>query len=117
MKRFFLPLFLLLPIFAFSLSNRDLPKLSSFRLWGEHILYERADFSKDAEWHRIFNHEGGLNLKVLEKGDFDKAKNGTWYYVLLQRPVYVETGELLQPYTKFWIFLRDDEEIFDYEEF
>ncbi len=60
MKRLLLALFLFVPVFAFSFSNRDLPRLSEFRLWGDHILYKTPDFSEEAEWHKTFNHEGGL---------------------------------------------------------
>lgn len=116
MKKTTCILCLLFPlILCFASPSVELAELSSFRLWGEHVLYEKEDFSDESVWHETFNHEGGLNLCVIKNGMRDENAKGRWQYVMLTRPVYVESGELLKPYTKFWIFIRDDEEIFDYE--
>lgn len=116
MKKTSCILCLLLPLaLCFASPRQELAELSDFRLWGEKVLYERAEFTEEAVWHKTFNHEGGLNLRVIKRGERDEKAGGTWQYVLLTSPVYVESGELLKSYTKFWIFIRDDEEIFDYE--
>lgn len=116
MKKTTCILCLLLPLaLCFASPRQELAELSDFRLWGPQTLYEKPDSAESSVWHRTFNHEGGLNLRVIKRGKRDEKAGGTWQYVLLTSPVYVESGELLKSYTKFWIFIRDDEEIFDYE--
>ena len=68
--------------------------------------------------YRTLNHEGGMKVTVLEilKRDTQNKKSGTWLYVLLTAPMWVESGDWIEKYQKFLIFLPDDITVFDFEE-
>ena len=68
--------------------------------------------------YRTLNHEGGMKVTVLEilKNDVLGDKHGKWLYVLLTAPMWVDTGDWIEKYQKFLIFLPDDMTVFDFEE-
>ena len=123
MKRFLLVFFNL--IFAFSLyahgntltDHSKIKKLSSFRIMGEIDLRTEKDYSSAVKF-RTLNHEGGMNVTVLEilKNDVQNNESGKWLYVLLTSPMWVDSGEWIEKYQKFLIFLSDEMPVFDFEE-
>ena len=68
--------------------------------------------------YRTLNHEGGMKVKVLEilKEDEQNGQAGRWFYVLLTAPMWVDSGEWIEKYQKFLIFLPDDMPVFNFEE-
>lgn len=114
------PLFLctLLLFSSFSIFSRpQLQKLSCFRIQDDTEIRKMPNFDSEPKYQSL-NHEGGLNVKVLEIGKSDIFENqkGKWFYVLLTAPTWVKSGEFLERYEKYWIFLKDETEIFDFEE-
>lgn len=114
-----IPVFLLLLFFSCGLvfSSPKIEPLSSFRIWENIEIRQNPDFSSEPKY-RTLNHEGGLNVKTLKIGKNDSFNNqkGKWIYVLLESSIWVESGDWLEKYSKFWIFLPDDAKLFDYEE-
>ena len=90
---------------------------SSFRIMGAIDLRTEKDCSSEATY-RTLNHEGGMEVTVLEilKNDVQDNKSGKWLYVLLTSPMWVDSGEWIEKYQKFLIFLPDDMPCFDFEE-
>lgn len=84
---------------------------------GTFDLRTEKDIFSPVKYHTI-NHEGGMNVRVLEllKKDIYENKNGQWLYVLLTKPIWVESGGYLEKYQKFLIFLPDETPIFDFKE-
>ena len=84
---------------------------------GEIDLRTQKDYSSEVKC-RTLNHEGGMKVTVLEvlKTDVQDKKSGKWLYVLLTSPMWVESGEWIEKYQKFLIFLPDDMPVFDFEE-
>lgn len=112
-------LFFILLSFTFFLGaepKQKISELSDFRLLGERTIFSEPEFSDDAILYRTLNHEGGLNVRTLRIGERDEAENGAWYFVILNAGVWAETGERVKAGEKFWIFISDDEDIFNYEE-
>lgn len=91
--------------------------LSVFTIMGEMDLRTEKDYSS-AVTYRTLNHEGGMRVTVLEilKTDVEDDKPGKWLYVLLTSPMWVDSGEWVEKYQKFLIFLPDDTPLFDFEE-
>ena len=87
-------------------------ELSSFTLMGEVELYENPGFSSPSSF-KTLNHENGLKCVVMSSGK--RENGGQWLYVLLRNGLWEENGDWLSAYSKFWIFLSDDTEIFDFE--
>ena len=124
MKRIFL---LTILTFFFSLSlyahcdtltdHSKIKELSSFRIMGELDLRTDKDISSPIKY-RTLNHEGGMKVRVLEilKNDVLDDKPGTWLYVLLTAPMWVDNGDWIEKYEKFLIFLPDDMTVYDFEE-
>ena len=125
MKRIFLCFlfFSLISSFAlyahgYTLSDHSkIKELSSFTIIGEIDLRTEKDFSSPVKY-RTLNHEGGMKVTVLEilKKDTQNKKSGRWLYVLLTAPMWVESGDWIEKYQKFLIFLPDDMTVFDFEE-
>ncbi len=84
---------------------------------GEIDLRTEKEISSPVKY-RTLNHEGGMKVTVLEilKKDTQNKKSGTWLYVLLTAPMWVESGDWIEKYQKFLIFLPDDMTVFDFEE-
>lgn len=80
-------------------------------------LRTEKDYSSVVKY-RTLNHEGGMRITVLEilKEDIQGDKSGIWLYVLLTSPMWVESGEWIEKYQKFLIFLPEDMPVFDFEE-
>lgn len=97
--------------------HSKIKNLSSFTIMGEIDLRSTKDVSSPVEY-RTLNHEGGMKVTVLEilKKDTQNKKSGTWLYVLLTAPMWVESGDWIEKYKKFLIFLPDDMTVFDFEE-
>ena len=124
MKRIFLLTFF---IFLFSLTlhahgytltdHSKIKELSSFTIMGEFDLRTEKDISSPVKY-RTLNHEGGMKVTVLEilKNDVQNDKSGIWLYVLLTAPMWAESGDWIEKYQKFLIFLPDDMTVFDFEE-
>ena len=102
---------------ALLFSESKIKESSSFRLQGEIELWAKPDFNSECNY-RTFNYEYGVEVRVIKigKDDMHGSQKGKWLYVLLTAPQYVDTGEVIKKYTKFWIFLPDDTEVFDLEE-
>ncbi|MCR5622946.1 MAG: hypothetical protein K6G18_13990 [Treponema sp.] len=90
---------------------------SSFKIMGAIDLRTGKDYSSEVIY-RTLNHEGGMEVTVLEilKNDVQDNKSGKWFYVLLTSPLWVDSGEWIEKYQKFLIFLPDDMSVFDFEE-
>ena len=123
MKRFiflicFSSLSLLLYARGITLSDHSkIQELSSFTIRGEIDLRTEKDYSSVVN-NRTLNHEGGMKVKVLEvlKTDVQNGQAGKWFYVLLTAPMWVDTGEWIEKYQKFLIFLPEGMPVFDFEE-
>ena len=124
MKRNF---FLLSMSFIFTISlyahgntlkdHSQIKEFSSFRIMGEIDLRTEKDYSSAVKY-RTLNHEGGMKVRCLEvlKNDILDNETGKWFYVLLTSPMWVDSGEWIEKYQKFLIFLPDDIPVFDFEE-
>lgn len=86
--------------------------LSSFTVNGPLDLKPEPDFACETSF-RTLNHEGGLKVRVLE---LKEGQGGSWLYVLVRHGFWAESGQWIVPYSKFWLFLEDETEIFDFEE-
>lgn len=109
-------LLFLIPIFADEpelANHRRIKEMSSFTIMGEIELRTEKNISAPVEY-RTLNHEGGMKVRVLEI--LKKEKGGMWLYVLLTSPMWVDSGEWIEKYRKFVIFLPDDMRVFDFEE-
>ena len=97
--------------------HSKIQELSSFTIRGEIDLRTEKHYSADVRY-RTLNHEGGMKVKVLEvlKDDVQNGESGKWFYVLLTAPMWVDTGEWIEKYQKFLIFLPDDMPVFNFEE-
>ncbi len=116
----FLVCFLSLSLYAKEDSSQDhskIKELSTFTILGEIDLRDEKDYSAKVKY-RTLNHEGGMRVRVLEilKSDVQSDEEGKWLYVLLTSPMWVDSGEWIEKYEKFLIFLPDDMPIFDFEE-
>ena len=80
-------------------------------------LRTEKDYSSEVKY-RTLNHEGGMKVTVLEilKSDVQDNESGKWFYVLLTSPMWADSGEWIEKYQKFLIFLPDDMPVFDFEE-
>ncbi|HBG65567.1 MAG TPA: hypothetical protein DDW78_03765 [Treponema sp.] len=111
---------LALPALARSPILRDhsrIQALSYFTMQGCVELREAKD-SSSAATYLTLNHEGGLQVRVLELLEHDvyEGESGRWIYVLLTAPVWSSSGELLGRNRRFLVFLPEDTPVFDYEE-
>ena len=79
-------------------------------------LRTEKDCSSEVKY-RTLNHEGGMQVTVLEilKSDVQDNEAGRWLYVLLTAPMWVDSGEWIEKYQRFLIFLPDDMPVFDFE--
>ena len=103
---------------GFTLTDHSkIKELSSFKIMGVIDLRTEKDYSAEVKY-RTLNHEGGMKVKVLEvlKNDVQDGEAGKWFYVLLTSPMWVDSGEWIEKYEKFLIFLPDDLPLFDFEE-
>ncbi len=91
-----------------------LREYSDFTLLGCYNLYSNPDKSEKNFCFRTLNHEGGLKVRLLETGA--KEQDGQWLYVLLNNGQWDENEYWIKPNTRFWIFLADDESVYDYSE-
>lgn len=117
---FLLVSFLSLSLYAQENTLQDhskIKELSAFTILGEIDLRDEKDYSAKVKY-RTLNHEGGMRVRVLEilKRDVQSDEEGKWLYVLLTSPMWVDSGEWIEKYQKFLIFLPDDMPIFDFEE-
>ena len=122
MKKTLLLLLLMIPLFAHAHGiiledHSQIKRLSSFRILDAIDLRTEKDFNAPVNYTTI-NHEGGTKVRVLEilKRDVQEGKKGRWFYVILIQPMWVESGEWLEAYQNFLIFLPDDTPLFDFEE-
>jgi hypothetical protein len=108
-------------LYAFDRGTLDdhmkIARLSSFRLMGEIDLRTENDVSAPVKY-RTLNHEGGMKVTVLEIGDYCElnGKRGLWLWVRLTSPMWVDSGEWIEKYQKFLIFLPDEMPVLDFEE-
>ena len=123
MKRFLLLIcfnFISLVLYANGITlpeHSKIKELSSFRIMGTIDLRTEKDYSSEVKY-RTLNHEGGMKVTVLEilKSDVQDNESGKWFYVLLTSPMWADSGEWIEKYQKFLIFLPDDMPVFDFEE-
>lgn len=107
---------LALPVFAteVELTNHSkIKEMSSFTIMGEIELRAEKNIAAPVKY-KTLNHEGGMKVSVLEI--LKKEKGGMWLYVLLTSPMWVSSGDWIEKYEKFVIFLPDDMTVFDFEE-
>lgn len=97
--------------------HSKIKELSSFIIMGVIDLRTEKEYSSEVTY-RTLSHEGGMKVTVLEilKNDVQNNEPGKWFYVLLTSPMWVDSGEWIEKYQKFLIFLPDDMPIFDFEE-
>jgi hypothetical protein len=98
-------------------SQQEIKILSSFRLQGVYELRDKEGFDNNAKC-RTLNHEGGVKVRVIDIGkkESHNGKNGMWLYVLLTAPIWADSGEWIEKYSKFWIFISEDDILFEFEE-
>lgn len=108
-------------VYAFGSGTLDdhskISRLSSFMLMGEIDLRTENDVSAPVKY-KTLNHEGGMKITVLEIGDRCEhdGKQGLWLWVLLTSPMWVDSGDWIEKYQKFLIFLPDEMPVFGFEE-
>lgn len=92
-------------------------RLSQFMIMGEHELRAEEGFENQVLYTTI-NHESGMKVLVLDVGKKENLenKNGTWLKIRTTAPMWVESGDWIEKYSDFWIFLLDEEKIFDFVE-
>ncbi len=115
---FSLAFMLTLPAHGYMLEDHaKIKELSAFTIMGEIGLRTEKDYSS-AVTYRTLNHEGGMKVTVLEilKADVQDNTPGQWLYVVLTAPMWVDSGEWIEKYQKFLIFLPDDMPLIDFEE-
>lgn len=97
--------------------HSKIKELSDFVVMGTFDLRTEKDVSSPVKYRSI-NHEGGMNIRILEilEKDIYKNQKGQWFYVLLTKPIWTEDGEWLEKYKKFLIFLPDETPIFNFRE-
>ena len=110
LKPLVLAAFLALPTALFA--RPEIRRLSHFTLWCIMELRTEAGFGAPVKYTTL-NHEGGLRFTVVELGR--KERGGQWLLVTNTTPFWVEGGDWIEKYRRFWIFLPDDAEIFDFE--
>ena len=96
--------------------HSKISELSSFRLVGEFDLRTQKDKNASVAFQSL-NHEGGMKvrvLEILEKDELD-GKTGMWLFVRTTSPMWVSSGEWINAYTDFLIFLDDETPVFDFE--
>ena len=96
--------------------HSKISELSSFRLLGEFDLRTQKDKNAPVAYQSL-NHEGGMKLRVLEilEKDEMEGKSGMWLFVRTTSPMWVSSGEWIDAYTDFLIFLADETPVFDFE--
>ncbi len=89
---------------------------SSFRMLGAVDLRSGKDTTAPVRY-RTLNHEGGLDVKVLEVLDRDMqdGEAGVWLYVMLLTPLWAESGDWIERYQRFVVFLPDEVPVFGCE--
>lgn len=114
--------FLFLILFSNKLLAKDtsaaqIKNGSRFMMMGNVELRESPDFEQPVKY-KTLNHENGFKVLVLEIGkeDFFQNKKGRWYHVLTTASLWVDNGDWIKKHTKFWIFITDNTELFDFEE-
>ena len=114
-KKFIFVLFLFNSLFLFGVDFSQIKPLSDFRIMGTIELRQEKGFSSDV-LYKTLNHEGGMKFRVLEVGDNDNygEKKGKWFYILLTSPMWVDNGEWIEKYQKYWIFIYDDVKIYNF---
>lgn len=96
--------------------QRIIKKGDFFRVMCEHELRDEQGFDKPVLYATL-NHEGGMKVRVLEVGQRETSEGlgGVWLHVSLTAPMWVDTGLWVPRGTKYWFWLPDDQQIFDYE--
>ena len=108
-------------LFAFTGTTLDdhskISRLSSFRVMGNIDLRTEKDKNATVAYTTL-NHEGGMSVVVLEVLEKDSVgdEDGWWLYVRLTSPMWVSSGEWIEKYRNFLIFLPDSAAVFDFEE-
>lgn len=116
MKKKFCLLFILI-FSSFVIAETHIKKDSSFTVMGICELRESCGFDKPL-LYRTLAHESGMKVKVLEVGKTEtlNEKTGTWLYVITTSPMWVDTGEWIERYKKYWIFYTSSMLVFDFKE-
>lgn len=114
-KKIIFVLFLFNSLFLFGIDYSKITPLSDFRIMGTIELRKEIGFSSDV-LYKTLNHEGGMKIRVLEVGNDDVYKNnkGKWFYVLLTSPMWVDNGDWIEKYQKYWIFIDDNVKIYNF---
>lgn len=122
MKKIIVLLLILCPMFVYSHGvvlndHAKIKEFSSFRILGILDLRVEKDTTVLPKY-RTLNHEGGMSVSVLEilKDDVYDGQHGKWLWVLLTAPMWVDSGDWIESYQKFLIFLPDDMTIYDFED-
>ena len=122
MKKIIVLLLILCPMFVYSHGvvlndHAKIKEFSSVRILGILDLRVEKDTTVLPKY-RTLNHEGGMSVSVLEilKDDVYDGQHGKWLWVLLTAPMWVDSGDWIESYQKFLIFLPDDMTIYDFED-
>lgn len=111
-------IFILLLIFiSFNIYSRpQIQEQNSFRLMGNIPLYENPNFQNMPKAISL-NHEGGIKVNCIELGKSEKinSQKGQWIKVVIEKGFWTDESVWIEPYEKFWIFILDETEIFDFE--
>ena len=96
--------------------HTQIKALSSFRMLGAVDLRTGKDTAAPVRY-RTLNHEGGLDVKVIEVLDRDEqdGEAGMWLYVMLLSPLWTESGDWIDRHQRFMVFLPDGVPVFDFE--
>lgn len=87
----------------------EITALSNLTVMGSLDLWKEKDFKKEPDYTTL-NHEGGLNitvLEVLERGE-NGGRSGLWIFALTTVPAAARSGEWIPSYSRLFIFLPDD---------
>ncbi len=105
-------LFSFVPVFPESSLQQDM----YFKIMGVKELRDSPDFGIPPV-HNTLNHENGLECRILTTGDKANSSNtsGQWYYVLTTCGIWVQSGDWIPKYSKFWIFITDEDVLYDIE--
>ena len=114
-KKIVFVLFLFNSLFFFGIDYSNIKPLSDFRIMGTIDLRQEKGFSSNV-LYKTLNHEGGMKFRVLEVGDEDVCDNkkGRWFYILLTSPMWVDNGDWIEKYQKYWIFIDGDVKIYNF---
>lgn len=103
-------------LFSSLLQAHDIREFSFFSVMGDHELRAEEGFDSEVLFSTM-NHEGGMRVRVLEIGKRDSrgSEKGVWVHVLTVYPMWVDSGDWIEEYSRFWFFLSDEQPIYIFQ--